>query len=72
MGEIPLDAAQAAAAAQFNRQSDRYGKTHILADTRDVAAALAGATRPAGGAALDVATGGGHTARYLAQQGWRC
>jgi ubiquinone/menaquinone biosynthesis C-methylase UbiE len=65
----PLDAAQAAAAAQFDRQSDRYGKTHILADTRDVAAALAGV--PVGGAALDVATGGGHTALYLAKQGWR-
>ena len=64
-----LDAVQAASAAQFDRQSDRYGKSHILADTSDVAAALAGV--PAGGAALDVATGGGHTALYLAKQGWR-
>ena len=71
MKETPLDAAQAAAAAQFDRQSDRYGKTHILADTRDVAAALAGVNVPAGGTALDVATGGGHTALYLAKQGWR-
>ena len=30
-----LDPAQAAAAAQFDRQSDRYGKSHILADTAD-------------------------------------
>ena len=67
----PLDAAQAAAAAQFDRQSDRYGKSHILADTSDVAAALAGVAMPAGGTALDVATGGGHTALYLARQGWR-
>ena len=69
--ELPLDAAQAAAAEQFNRQSDRYGKTHILADTHDVAAALAGVYVPRGGTALDVATGGGHTALWLARQGWQ-
>ena len=67
----PLDATQAASAAQFDRQSDLYGKSHILADTSDVAAALAGVAVPAGGTALDVATGGGHTALYLARQGWR-
>lgn len=67
----PLDPAQAAAAAQFDRQSDRYGRSHILADTADVAAGLAGAPVPPGGAALDVATGGGHTALFLARQGWR-
>jgi ubiquinone/menaquinone biosynthesis C-methylase UbiE len=71
MSQIPLDAAQAASAAQFDRQSDRYGKSHILADTHDVAAALAGVAVPADGKALDVATGGGHTALYLAKQGWR-
>jgi len=71
MNEIPLDAAQAASAAQFDRQSDRYGRSHILADTTDVAAALAGVVRPAGGQALDVATGGGHTALYLVKQGWQ-
>jgi ubiquinone/menaquinone biosynthesis C-methylase UbiE len=71
MSEIPLDAAQSVSAAQFDRQSDRYGKSHILADTRDVAAALADVMPPAGGTALDVATGGGHTALYLAQQGWQ-
>jgi SAM-dependent methyltransferase len=67
----PLDPAQAASAAQFDRQSDRYGKSHILADTSDVAAGLAGIAVPAGGTALDVATGGGHTALFLARQGWR-
>ena len=66
-----LDEAQAASAAQFDRQSDRYGKSHILADTQDVAAALAGLAVPPGGTALDVATGGGHTALYLARLGWR-
>jgi len=66
-----LDAIQAAAAAQFNRQSDRYGKAHILADTSDVAAALAGIPARPGATALDVATGGGHTALWLARHGWR-
>ncbi len=65
-----LDSAQAAAASQFDRQSDRYGKSHILADTSDVAAALAGVSLPPGSAALDVATGGGHTALHLARRGW--
>lgn len=71
MSSSSLDPAQAAAAAQFDRQSDRYGKSHILADTADVAAALTGVPVPPDGAALDVATGGGHTAVFLARQGWR-
>jgi ubiquinone/menaquinone biosynthesis C-methylase UbiE len=70
MKPSPLDATQAAAAAQFERQSDRYGKSHILADTSDVAAALKGIVPAAGATALDVATGGGHTALLLAQLGW--
>jgi ubiquinone/menaquinone biosynthesis C-methylase UbiE len=71
MQEHTLDARQLEAAAQFDRQSDRYGKSHILADTQDVAAALEALALPPGGAALDVATGGGHTALRLARQGWR-
>jgi len=71
MSSSPLDSSQSAAAAQFDRQSDRYGKSHILADTADVAAGLAGIAAGAAGTALDVATGGGHTALYLARQGWR-
>ncbi len=66
-----LDAAQSASAAQFDRQSDRYGKSHILADTQDVAAGLRDVPFRQGGTALDVATGGGHTALYLARQGWK-
>ena len=66
-----LDPSQSASAAQFDRQSDRYGKSHILADTQDVALGLQGVLVPAGGTALDVATGGGHTALWLARQGWR-
>ena len=66
-----LDPAQSASAAQFNRQSDRYGKSHILADSSDVAHGLVSVSRPPDGTALDVATGGGHTALFLARQGWR-
>ena len=66
-----LDAAQTAAATQFNRQSDRYGRSHILADTSDVREALRAIPAPNGARALDVATGGGHTALCLARRGWR-
>lgn len=66
-----LDRAQSASAAQFNQQSDRYGKSHILADTQDVEQGLRGLRVPAGGTALDVATGGGHTALWLARHGWK-
>ncbi len=64
-----LDAAQQASRDQFEKQSDRYGKSHILADTQDVAAGLAGLEFPGGATALDVATGGGHTAVYVAGHG---
>jgi len=64
-----LDANQRASARQFDRQSDQYGKSHILADTQDVAKALEGLATPVGGRALDVATGGGHTALWLAGHG---
>ena len=66
-----LDSRQSTSATQFDRQSDRYGKSHILADTQDVALGLQGVSAPAEGAALDVATGGGHTALWLARRGWR-
>jgi ubiquinone/menaquinone biosynthesis C-methylase UbiE len=66
-----FDTAQAASAAQFDRQSDRYGKTHILADTADVADCLSKVALISGGRALDVATGGGHTALHVARMGWR-
>jgi ubiquinone/menaquinone biosynthesis C-methylase UbiE len=68
MPQSNLDAAQAASAAQFDRQSDRYGKSHILANTSDVSEALADIA--ARGRALDIATGGGHTALCLARMGW--
>jgi SAM-dependent methyltransferase len=69
--ERSLDAIQSASAEQFNRQSDRYGKSHILADTNDVADILKDLPVPASGSALDVATGGGHTALCAARLGWR-
>lgn len=64
-----LDAVQQASRDQFEKQSDRYGKSHILADTSDVAAGLGGLAFSPGSAALDVATGGGHTAIHLAGLG---
>jgi len=71
VNEYILDSRQAASAKQFERQSDRYGKSHILANTEDVEAALKGISVLVGGAALDIATGGGHTALWLARHGWK-
>ncbi|MGC3959656.1 MAG: class I SAM-dependent methyltransferase [Verrucomicrobiota bacterium] len=65
-----LNAVQSASAAQFNQQSGCYGKSHILADTRDVEEALRNVAVTKGGKALDVATGGGHTALWLVRHGW--
>ncbi len=67
---MPLDENQIASRDQFERQSRNYGKTHILADVSDIAAAIEGLEIPRGGMALDIATGGGHTAVWLAENGW--
>ena len=67
---MSLDERQRASRDQFDRQSRNYGPTHILADVADIVAALDGVTLPASGRALDVATGGGHTAVWLAENGW--
>ncbi len=64
-----LDSVQQASRDQFEKQSDRYGKSHILANTDDIAAALRGVELAPGAKALDVATGGGHTAAFLASRG---
>jgi ubiquinone/menaquinone biosynthesis C-methylase UbiE len=66
-----LDDSQRAAQAQFDRQSARYGRSHILADTSDLDGAARGIDLPVGGNALDVATGGGHTALWLARRGYQ-
>lgn len=68
--EQSLDRRQSASAEQFNRQAACYGKSHILADTRDIEEVLGNLEVPGGGRALDVATGGGHTALWLARHGW--
>ena len=67
----PLDERQKASAAQFDRQSANYGKGHILADTSDVASLLNEVTLAPSARGLDIATGGGHTALYLARRGCR-
>ncbi|MFV0416114.1 MAG: class I SAM-dependent methyltransferase [Chthoniobacterales bacterium] len=66
-----LDAAQQASLDQFDKQSGRYGSSHILANTADVARALEGLSFAPNAEALDVATGGGHTAVFLAARGMR-
>ena len=55
--------------AQFDRQAACYGSGHILRDVSDVAAALDGFGASLLSPALDVATGAGHTAAYLAGRG---
>lgn len=65
-----LDKVQRAAQEQFDRQSTRYGQGHILADVSDLRAVLEMLPALPGKRALDVATGGGHTALHLASVGY--
>ena len=65
-----LSSEQTASAAQFDKQAQNYGQTHPLADTSDVAEAVSPLGPGAARMALDVATGGGHTALRLAREGW--
>ena len=67
---MPLDPIQHASREQFQKQSHRYARGHILEQTQDVTAALDGLALPAGAEALDVATGAGHTAFCLARAGF--
>jgi ubiquinone/menaquinone biosynthesis C-methylase UbiE len=66
-----MDSIQHAAQEQFQKQSHRYARGHILENTADVTAALDWIDIPAGAEALDVATGAGHTAFCLAGAGLR-
>jgi ubiquinone/menaquinone biosynthesis C-methylase UbiE len=66
-----LDDVQRSSQAQFDRQSHRYAKGHILADTTDVAELVARVPARPMRRALDVATGAGHTGLFLAAAGWR-
>lgn len=59
----------AASRAQFDRQAACYGSGHNLRDVSDVAAALDAIDTAELSPALDVATGAGHTAAYLAGRG---
>jgi ubiquinone/menaquinone biosynthesis C-methylase UbiE len=68
---MSLDSIQHAAQEQFQKQSHRYARGHILENTEDVAAALEGIALSSGAEALDIATGAGHTAFYLARAGLR-
>jgi ubiquinone/menaquinone biosynthesis C-methylase UbiE len=69
MGE--LNPIQRASQQQFDRQSDRYGRGHILSDVSDVRNALTRLNWLKPGRALDVGTGAGHTGLYLASAGWQ-
>lgn len=66
---MKLDPVQQAAQEQFGRQSRNYGRSHILADVSDVAAALERISLSARAQVLDVATGAGHTGLHLASLG---
>jgi ubiquinone/menaquinone biosynthesis C-methylase UbiE len=66
-----LDDSQRAAQAQFDRQSARYGRNHVLADTSDLDETVFKLELSGEGAALDVATGGGHAALWLARRGYQ-
>ncbi|HEX4119200.1 MAG TPA: class I SAM-dependent methyltransferase [Verrucomicrobiae bacterium] len=68
--DLDLDKIQFAAQTQFSRQSDRYGKNHILQNVDDVAEALQSIPFQPGATALDVATGAGHTGLFLALLGY--
>ena len=66
-----LDDVQLASQGQFDERADQYGKSHILADTKDVENAIAELKLRPNTLALDVATGAGHTACYLAGKGFQ-
>ena len=65
-----LDDVQLSAHDQFSERADQYGKSHILADIADVEKAVLELKFRPGAQALDVATGNGHTAMYLAEKGF--
>lgn len=67
--EGTLDSTQLAAREQFSRQSQRYGKGHILENVDDVIEALGFINLPGRARVLDVACGAGHTGLHLASLG---
>lgn len=67
---MQLDATQRAARDQFSRQSDKYGRGHVLEQIEDLRKALPWLRLPESGQVLDVATGGGHTGVFFATLGY--
>lgn len=70
---MKLTKQQAASRQQFARNSSNYGAGHILADTSDIRRGLTRVRFPENARppkALDIATGGGHTAIFLARLGF--
>ncbi len=64
-----LDFIQQKAREQFNRQSQNYGKGHVLEKLDDLLDALKHVAVRRGQLALDIATGSGHTGLHLASLG---
>jgi ubiquinone/menaquinone biosynthesis C-methylase UbiE len=69
MAAMKLDAVQQAAQEQFGRQSQHYGRGHVLEDISDVHHAIERMDLPAKAKALDIATGAGHTGLFVASLG---
>lgn len=69
MSQPTLDPTQRAAQEQFSKQSQRYGKGHILENVEDVVEAFGFISLPAPARVLDVACGAGHTGLHLAGLG---
>lgn len=66
---MELNAVQRASQEQFSKQSQHYGRGHVLENIDDVRSAVAKMSFPTRAKVLDVATGGGHTGLYLASLG---
>jgi len=67
--ESALDSTQLAAQEQFSRQSQRYGRGHILENVADVDEAIGFLSLTQRARVLDVACGAGHTGLRLAELG---
>lgn len=68
---MELDPVQAAAQAQFGKQSHKYGKGHILENVDDVRAAAAKIPLAPGAKVLDIAAANGYTGLFFAEAGCR-
>jgi len=66
---MELNEIQRASQEQFAKQSDRYGRGHILQNVDDVRAACDHLKLPVRAQVLDVSTGGGHTEIFFASLG---